>query len=233
MEPHASSSQLPPPPPGSPLPTATKFNPNTTNQTPLVTTQDPADKKRKDGGALKTGKGAVQESRQATKDSRAFSYRDAVVRPRTFKPRFPPASSHQAKLPWLCEDRWKKWSREDMSVWSRLGATNAATPSILDRLGAGGSEGNHFLALLKAKAGARRCFNCLASDHRISQCRDPPRCLICSRSGHKARSCPRRRALAATAPMSAPAAFAPPAWQAADPSALQRRREGAARWMDT
>ncbi|KAF8710066.1 hypothetical protein HU200_029794 [Digitaria exilis] len=38
-----------------------------------------------------------------------------------------------------------------------------------------------------------RCFRCLTSDHRLSQCRDPPRCLACRRSGHFARDCPERR----------------------------------------
>ena len=32
-------------------------------------------------------------------------------------------------------------------------------------------------------------FKCFARDHRIAQCRDPPRCLLCSKSGHKARFC--------------------------------------------
>ncbi|CAO2039669.1 unnamed protein product [Urochloa humidicola] len=37
-----------------------------------------------------------------------------------------------------------------------------------------------------------RCFRCLAKDHRLAQCRDPPRCLLCRASGHLARRCPRR-----------------------------------------
>ncbi|TVU04910.1 hypothetical protein EJB05_48054, partial [Eragrostis curvula] len=34
-----------------------------------------------------------------------------------------------------------------------------------------------------------RCFRCLAKDHRVAQCRDPPRCLACWNSGHFARQC--------------------------------------------
>jgi len=44
------------------------------------------------------------------------------------------------------------------------------------------------LQLLRVKA-EHRCFNYLARDHRITQCRDPPRCILCSKSGHKARLC--------------------------------------------
>ncbi|CAO2206344.1 unnamed protein product [Urochloa humidicola] len=130
---------------------------------------------------------------------RQTSYRDVVVKPRTFKPRFP---ARHEKLDWLHEGSWKEGRREGRSVRERLEAREVRAPSILDRLSVGltnqglqtqkGWE-SLFLVLVKAKAGARRCFNCFALDHRISQCRDPPKCLHCSRSGHKARFCPRRR----------------------------------------
>ncbi|CAL4928830.1 unnamed protein product [Urochloa decumbens] len=127
------------------------------------------------------------------------SYRDALVRPRTFRPRFPAASSAQDKQIWLHEERrnTRRGARsgDTVSRGRRLESKGGA-PSVLDRLGADFSTHqpgeSHLLTLLKAKAGIWRCFNCLASDHRISQCRDPPKCLICSRSGHKARICPRR-----------------------------------------
>lgn len=32
-----------------------------------------------------------------------------------------------------------------------------------------------------------RCYRCLASDHKVAQCRDPPKCVACFRPGHKAR----------------------------------------------
>ncbi|CAN6304928.1 unnamed protein product [Urochloa humidicola] len=35
-----------------------------------------------------------------------------------------------------------------------------------------------------------RCFKCLARDHRSNVCRDPFRCLLCFRSGHKQSRCP-------------------------------------------
>ncbi|CAO2150256.1 unnamed protein product [Urochloa humidicola] len=34
------------------------------------------------------------------------------------------------------------------------------------------------------------CFRCLATDHKVRDCRDPPRCRNCRRSGHRVRSCP-------------------------------------------
>ncbi|CAL5061468.1 unnamed protein product [Urochloa decumbens] len=34
------------------------------------------------------------------------------------------------------------------------------------------------------------CFRCLASDHQVRDCRDPPRCRNCRRSGHRVRTCP-------------------------------------------
>lgn len=46
----------------------------------------------------------------------------------------------------------------------------------------------HWLQLLKEKA-SNHCFNCFAPDHRIGACRDPSQCILCLRSGHKARHC--------------------------------------------
>ncbi|CAL4887507.1 unnamed protein product [Urochloa decumbens] len=34
------------------------------------------------------------------------------------------------------------------------------------------------------------CFRCLASDHKVRDCRDPPRCRNCRNSGHRVRTCP-------------------------------------------
>ncbi|CAN6374364.1 unnamed protein product [Urochloa humidicola] len=184
------------------------------------------------GKALKTGTGTARACGPAAGDpgtshrgAKPLSYRDAVMRPRTFKPRFPRESSHQEKQAWLHELSWKEQRGAAISVWERLGATELRVPSILERLSVGHSnhsDGSHLLALLRAKAGDRRCFNCFASDHRISQCRDPPRCLTCSRSGHKARDCPRRRAAAYQAVVKR--------YVRGAPAALQRRvKEGAQR----
>jgi len=41
---------------------------------------------------------------------------------------------------------------------------------------------------------AGRCFRCLATDHKLAECRDPLCCLACRRSGHLARHCPEKRA---------------------------------------
>lgn len=51
------------------------------------------------------------------------------------------------------------------------------------------SNGGTWLESLKAKAG-RNCYNCLSAGHRIADCGDPPRCILCLRFGHKARRCP-------------------------------------------
>lgn len=37
------------------------------------------------------------------------------------------------------------------------------------------------------------CYRCLASDHRVAQCRDPVRCLRCRGNGHISSSCPSRQ----------------------------------------
>lgn len=36
---------------------------------------------------------------------------------------------------------------------------------------------------------AGRCYRCLAADHKVASCRDPPRCLNCWKSGHRVRFC--------------------------------------------
>uniref|UniRef100_A0ACD5XYD0 Uncharacterized protein n=1 Tax=Avena sativa TaxID=4498 RepID=A0ACD5XYD0_AVESA len=36
---------------------------------------------------------------------------------------------------------------------------------------------------------SRRCFRCLALDHRVRACRNPVRCRLCCRFGHRARGC--------------------------------------------
>ncbi|CAO2142374.1 unnamed protein product [Urochloa humidicola] len=108
---------------------------------------------------------------------------DALVGAKTFKPRFDALlrleewrvnSARRAKRP---------------SVWARLGSKQMG---IHERPGGQVVNHNGFLELLRTKA-VGRCFNCLARDHRIVECRDPPRCVLCSRSGHKARFCPSRR----------------------------------------
>jgi hypothetical protein len=45
------------------------------------------------------------------------------------------------------------------------------------------------LAQLFKKRAVGRCFRCLAFDHRIADCRDPFKCLLCFKSGHRARHC--------------------------------------------
>ncbi|CAL4919180.1 unnamed protein product [Urochloa decumbens] len=86
--------------------------------------------------------------------------------------------------------------RKKASVWSCRGAGGRL------HHGAGGkvrgSNGVSWLEALKTKAG-RNCYNCLSAGHRIADCRDPPRCILCSRFGHKARYCPHPPSAAAAA----------------------------------
>lgn len=121
------------------------------------------------------------------------SYKEALLRPRTFKPRFS-ASSRKGHDDWFTEKRKQK--KRPASVWSRL-----QNPSrIQERLGPQ-VPCRSWLELLHTKAG-NKCFNCLSAGHRISECRDPPRCILCLRFGHKARSCP-TPAVPAAAPTAA------------------------------
>ncbi|CAL4969089.1 unnamed protein product [Urochloa decumbens] len=151
-----------------------------------------------DGRRELRGKGPALDSVEVPGRSElrpGASYKEALVGVRTFKPRF-----DTSKRP----EEWNDYSprrRPARSVWGRLGPSPGTVQdrlahrgSAFDRLGERvplGQQGNGYLQILKTKA-VGRCYNCLASDHRIAACRDPPKCILCSRSGHKARRCPRR-----------------------------------------
>ncbi|CAL4996949.1 unnamed protein product [Urochloa decumbens] len=175
----------------------------------LKTVAGEASKEGTERDARAAGKARISEIPAAPAQgpvARRESYKDALLKPRTFRPRFPPIQSHQGKEVWLQEVCRGARRGGAGSVWSRLGAAGA--PSIREETTAAGQhkrEDSHFLVLLKKRAGDRRCFNCFASGHRISQCRDPPKCLVCFRSGHKARFCPRRRGAPAAAATTAAA----------------------------
>ncbi|CAN6222528.1 unnamed protein product [Urochloa humidicola] len=113
------------------------------------------------------------------------SYRDALLKPRTFKPRFP-AGEHHGQQRWLTAHSMGR-PRSTSSVWSRLGAAGGHHGRPERKLPP--CNGASLVETLRAKAGAR-CFNCLSSGHFIASCRDPPRCIHCLRFGHKARRCP-------------------------------------------
>ncbi|CAN6312545.1 unnamed protein product [Urochloa humidicola] len=144
-------------------------------------------------------KGPVLETAGVTGRSElrpGASYKEALMGVRTFKPRF-----DTSKQPGDWNDNSAR-RRPARSVWGRLGPSPASVHDRLSRPGTvhdrlGGrvplkQQGiSGFLQILKAKA-VGRCYNCLARDHRIADCRDPPKCILCSRSGHKARLCPRR-----------------------------------------
>jgi hypothetical protein len=62
--------------------------------------QDPVDKRRGIDDALKSRSGDGDKAK-GTPMRAQFSYRDAMVRPRTFRPHFLPEGSHQS---WLHQD---------------------------------------------------------------------------------------------------------------------------------
>lgn len=143
--------------------------------------------------------------------SHKVSYKDVLLKPRTFKPSFPRVPSDHAEHGWFHEVRRRTPSRKRAaSVWLRLGAGQR---HIQDGLGERSIQASkpctskHWLQLLKAKAG-NRCFNCLAPDHCIGDCRDPPRCILCLSFGHKARCC-RSTASASSVPSSVAACPTP------------------------
>lgn len=112
---------------------------------------------------------------------------------KTFKPRF-----NQSKG--LDAEGWRRdvgrLDKNRTSIWRRLGpkvgnihdCLGDRVVAIKDRLGPRQSSSTNFLQLLKVKA-TGCCFNCFAKNHRIAECRDPPKCILCFRSGHKARHC--------------------------------------------
>jgi hypothetical protein len=48
---------------------------------------------------------------------------------------------------------------------------------------------SQFKALLFRKARGK-CFKCLSPEHRVAECRNLAKCLLCGEFGHKARWCP-------------------------------------------
>ncbi|CAL4926573.1 unnamed protein product [Urochloa decumbens] len=150
--------------------------------------------RRHDKALEDKGKAALEP--QKARDSRRggdrgvvegpLSYRDAMVRPRTFKPRFPASCSHDHQQ-WFTEHSLGGGRRDLSAVWSRPGRGRSFHDGDGGRLHRSYEGG--WLRTLRAKAG-KGCFNCLSSGHFIADCRDPPRCLLCFRFGHKAGRCP-------------------------------------------
>lgn len=100
-------------------------------------------------------------------DNHQVSYRDALVRQRTFKPRFPHDPSRRGDLAWLHEQRRRPRLKHHAGS-SRTCPLRSGHVASLPRAPPLGAA--RWLSLLKAKAG-NRCFNCFASDHRIGECR--------------------------------------------------------------
>ncbi|CAL4896611.1 unnamed protein product [Urochloa decumbens] len=85
------------------------------------------------------------------------------------------------------------WRRERQGAGRRIeGGGERRVPAkqrLCPRISPPPSE---LLLLLRSKA-VGRCFRCLAFDHLVAHCREPPRCLLCSKMGHRARYCPSTR----------------------------------------
>ncbi|CAL4967550.1 unnamed protein product [Urochloa decumbens] len=128
---------------------------------------------------------AGEDSCPAMEDPRP-SFKDALLMPRTFKPRFPAVDSQKRQV-WYNEQTMGGKARGSPSVWSRLGSSSRIQYPAAGRLSL--SNGGSWLGELKAKA-RDKCYRCLGAGHRIADCRDPPRCILCFRFGHKARRCP-------------------------------------------
>ena len=79
-----------------------------------------------------------------------------------------------------------------VSIHDRIGGRQSSHDQrvgrhpVKEHLGDREHPTSNLLLLLRAKA-ENKCFNCFARDHRIADCRDPHRCILCSKSGHKAR----------------------------------------------
>lgn len=56
------------------------------------------------------------------------------------------------------------------------------------------SPHSHSLRDRHSRSLVKRCFRCLARDHRVAACRDPIRCLKCWKIGHRAGNCKERSA---------------------------------------
>lgn len=92
-----------------------------------------------------------------------------------------------------------KWQKAREKYWWRKPdplSQDQASPMAphLQKMGASTAPRSflaHHAATIKRLAG--RCYRCLAKDHRVTQCRDPIRCLECGGPGHTSRFYKSRR----------------------------------------
>ncbi|RLM75502.1 hypothetical protein C2845_PM15G25150 [Panicum miliaceum] len=192
LSPERQRSTPPPPPPNPPaarLPTTpcSKAPCDTLEASPLARSEELVD------FCCSDSKGEEDSPDRALKTAvHRVSYKEALTGVRTFKPRLNANTAGAGEGGWSAAER-RKVSDRRATVWARLGGRAGSIQdrlggkaSIHDRLGSRVPPASNLLQLLRAKAGDR-CYNCFARDHRIAQCRDPPRCVLCSKSGHKAR----------------------------------------------
>lgn len=88
------------------------------------------------------------------------------------------------------KDKPEEWKEVKVKYWWwRSGSITRArgSSSFQDRQEGKKKHGSFEAWFRKETEG--RCFNCLAKDHRVAECRDPTRCVRCYRSSHKAVVC--------------------------------------------
>jgi hypothetical protein len=106
----------------------------------------------------------------------------------------------------------------DGSGWVTVGSGRCARPQRPQ-------DGRHsmssrFKLLLLRKAWGK-CFKCLSPDHRVAECRNLAKCLLCDGSGHKARWCPTfRRPDPSPPPVAQAPARSPAATSVVGPAAV-------------
>lgn len=89
------------------------------------------------------------------------------------------------------EFEWQEVRKPYWWCWEGRRANRQRLHSPRHRHAPGNTSNTARIRFLNKTRG--KCFNCLAPDHIALACRDPIRCLLCSRSGHGASFCPQRQ----------------------------------------
>ncbi|XP_062230000.1 putative leucine-rich repeat receptor-like serine/threonine-protein kinase At2g24130 [Phragmites australis] len=100
-----------------------------------------------------------------------------------------PSGSHAAKASDGMDDSLG-WVKVKSRFWRR--SVNAKNSRRQPPASSSGLNAMAILSLFKKKSSGR-CFRCLASDHKFADCRDPPRCILRSASGHRSSWCPSKK----------------------------------------
>ncbi|TVT97472.1 hypothetical protein EJB05_57294, partial [Eragrostis curvula] len=99
-----------------------------------------------------------------------------------------PSPRQQSSAPVKQDSR--EWQRVKPKHWWRKRAFPSSSPEL---------RRSHGAPMAPPRPAAYkeifqgRCFRCLAKDHRLVHCREPPRCISCLGSGHFVRHCPQAK----------------------------------------